>query len=214
MTTGTSNLRTRGKKVQDSQPPAKRTRLASSTATLTRTIHQKVSSNSDQTCTVSVTMAQQLKKPAKNNKIPSSCSTSVGASTSCSSRLPVHPTGAQHPRFPSPTPGMEQPTAQLPTMWWGPWGPPPPPGHCLTPIVMGTIITCSSQVQGHTPGFNNSNNHLRFHQQHQQNNRPGNKLQVWGQHQPLLHPQQHIRICQIMPAAMVLWQKKMLLLIH
>ena len=126
MTSGMSKLRTRGKKVQDSQPPAKRTRLASTMATLARTIHQQVSSNSDQMVMVSVTMAQQLKKPAKNNKILSSHSTSVGASASCSSGSPVHPTRAQHPSFPSPTPGMGQSTAQLPTIWWGPWGPPPP----------------------------------------------------------------------------------------
>ena len=68
---------------------------------------------------VSVTMAQQLKRPAEKNKIPSSGSTSVGASTSCSPGSPVHPTGAQH------TPGMGQPTAQPPTGWWGPWDPPP-----------------------------------------------------------------------------------------
>ena len=74
---------------------------------------------------VSVTIAQQLKKPAKNNKIPSSHSTSVGAHTSCSSGLSVHPTRAQHPSFPLPAPGMGQPMAQLPTMWWGTWGPPP-----------------------------------------------------------------------------------------
>ena len=125
-TSGTSKLRTRGKKAQDSTPPAKKTRLASAMATLTRTIHQQVSSNSDQTGMVSVTMAQQLKRPAKNNKIPSSCSTSVGAGASCSPRSPVHPTRAQHPSFPSPTPGMGQPMAQLPTVWWGPWGPPLP----------------------------------------------------------------------------------------
>ena len=117
--------KTRGKKMQDSQPPAKRTGLASSTAMLMRTIHQQVSSQADQTGMVLVTMAQQLKQPAKNNKIPSSCFTSVGASTSCSSRLTVHPSGAQHPSFPSPVPGMGQPTAQLPTVWWGSWGLPP-----------------------------------------------------------------------------------------
>ena len=66
----TTKPNTRGKKVQDSQPDAKRTRLASSTSTLTRTIHQKVSSEADQIGTVSITMAQQLKQPAKNNKIP------------------------------------------------------------------------------------------------------------------------------------------------
>ena len=60
MTTGTSKLRTRGKKEQDSQAPAKRTKLASTMATLTRTIHQQVSLNSDQMGMVSVTMAQQL----------------------------------------------------------------------------------------------------------------------------------------------------------
>ena len=38
----------------------------------------------------------------------------------------MDPTEAQHPSFPSPSPGMGQPTAQLPTVWWGPWGPPPP----------------------------------------------------------------------------------------
>ena len=32
MTTGTTKLRTRGKKAKDSQPPAKRTRLASTMA--------------------------------------------------------------------------------------------------------------------------------------------------------------------------------------
>ena len=116
---------TRGKKAQNSQPLTKRTRLVSTTAALTRTIHQQVSSQSDQTSTVSVTMAQQLKCPAKNNKIPSSHSTSVGASASCSSGLTVHPFRAQHPSFQSPSPGMGQPMSQLPTPWWGLWGPPP-----------------------------------------------------------------------------------------
>ena len=88
----------------------KKTRLASTTAWLTRTIHQQVSSG-----TVSVTMAQQLKRPAKNNKIPSSSSTSVGAIASCSPGSPVHPTRAQHPSFPSATQGMGQPTPQPPT---------------------------------------------------------------------------------------------------
>ena len=115
-----SKSRTRGKKVQDVSPPVKKARLASAMASLTRTIHQRISSNSDQKGMFSITMAQQLKRPAKNNKIPSSTSTSVGASTSCSPRLPVHLTGTQHPSFPSPTPGMGQPTAQLPTVWWGP----------------------------------------------------------------------------------------------
>ena len=119
-----SKLRTRGKKVQDVSPPVKKTRLASATALLT--IHQQVSSNSDQTGTVSITMAQQLQRPAKNNKIPPSSSTSVSASTSCSPGLPVHPTKAQHPSLALPTPGMEQPTAQPPSVWWGPWGPLPP----------------------------------------------------------------------------------------
>ena len=121
-----SKLRTRGKKAQDVSPPVKKTRLVSAMASLTRTIHQQVSSNSDQTGMVSVTMAQQLKRPAKNNKIPSSSSTSVGVSTSCSPGLPVQPTGAQNPSFPSPTPGMGQPMAQPPTAWWGPWGSLPP----------------------------------------------------------------------------------------
>ena len=125
-TSGTSKLRTRGKMAKDVSPPVKKSRLASAMASLTRTIHQQVSSNSDQTGMVSVTMAQQLKRPAKNNKIPSSSSTFVGASASCSPRSPVHPTGAQHPSFPSPTPGMGQPMAQPPTVWWGSWGPPPP----------------------------------------------------------------------------------------
>ena len=111
MTTSTTEPRTRGKKAQNLQPPAKRTRLASTMATLTRTIHQKVSSQSYEMGTISVTMAQQLKKPAKNNKIPSSHSTSVGASASCSSGSPVHPTGAQHPSIPSPASGMGQPMA-------------------------------------------------------------------------------------------------------
>ena len=122
---GTSKLRTRGKKAQDVSLPVKKARLASAMASLTRTIQQQVSSNSDQTGTVLVTMAQQLKRPAKNNKIPSSSSTSVGASASCSPGSPVHPTGAQHASSPSPTPRMGQPTAQPPTAWWGPWGPPP-----------------------------------------------------------------------------------------
>ena len=125
MTTSTIKLKTSGKKVQDSQPPAKRTRLASTMATLTRTIHQQVSLQSDQMGTVSVTMAQQLKKLARNNKILSSHSTSVGASASCSSGSPVLPTRAQHPSFPLLAPGMGQPMAQLPTTWWGPSGPPP-----------------------------------------------------------------------------------------
>ena len=114
--------------MQDSQPPAKRTKLASSTAALRRTIHQKVSSQADQTSMVSITMVQQLKHPAKNNKIHSSSSTSVSASASCSFRSTVHPSGAQHPSFPSPTPGMEQPTAQPPTLWWN-LREPPPCGH-------------------------------------------------------------------------------------
>ena len=125
-TTGKTKLKTRGKKAQDSQPPSKRTRLVSIMSTLTRTICQQVSLQSDQTGMVSVTMAQQLTKPAKNNKIPSSHSTSVGTSASCSSRSTVHPNRAQHPSFPLPSPGMGQPMAQLPTMWWGPWEPPPP----------------------------------------------------------------------------------------
>ena len=121
-----SKLRTRDKRAQDVSPPVKKTRLASAMALLTRTIHQQVSSNSNQTGMVSVTMAQQSKRPAKNNKIPSSSSTSVGARASCSPGSPVHPTRAQHPSFPSPTPGMGQPTAQPPAVWWGPWGPLPP----------------------------------------------------------------------------------------
>ena len=121
-----SKPRPRGKKAQDVSPPVKKTRLVSAMASLTRIIYQQVSSNSDQTGMVSVTMAQQLKRSAKNNKIPSSSSTSVGASTSCSPRLPVHPNGSQHQSFLLPTPGMGQPTPQWPTALWGPWGPPPP----------------------------------------------------------------------------------------
>ena len=121
-----SKLRTRGKKAQDSQPPAKRTRLASTTATLTRTVHQQVSSNSDQTSTVSVTMALQLKKPAKNSKIPPPVPHLLvpvqAAHLDCLCTQPGHSILA----FPSPTPGMGQPTAQPPMTWWGPWGPPPP----------------------------------------------------------------------------------------
>ena len=117
-TSGTSKLQARRKKAQDVSPPVKKTRLASATASLTRAIHQQLSSNSEQTVMVSVTMAQQLKRPAKNNKIPSS--SSVAASTSFSPGSPVHPTGAQHPSFPLPSPGMGQPMAQLPTVWWGP----------------------------------------------------------------------------------------------
>ena len=162
--------------------------------------------------TVSITMAQQLKKPVKNNRIPSSYSTSVGASASCSSGLPVHPTRTQHPSFPSPAPGMGQPTAQLPTLWWVPGV------HLhlrlhLTPMAMGTIITGSNWAQSHTSGLNNSNSNLGFHQQHQNNNRSVNKLEVWGHHQPLLCPQQHTRICQTMLAVKALWQNKMMLLI-
>ena len=67
-----------------------------------------------------------IKETSKNNKIPSSSSTSVGASASCSPGSPVHPTRAQHPSFPSPTPGMGQPMDQLLTVWWGPWDPLPP----------------------------------------------------------------------------------------
>ena len=94
-------------------------------ATLTGTIHQQVSSRSNQTGTASVTMSQK-KCPAKNNKIPSPHPISVGASTSCSSGLTVHPPRAQHPSFPSPPPGMGQPSSQPPTQWWGLWGLPPP----------------------------------------------------------------------------------------
>ena len=119
-TTSTAKPRTRGTKAHNSEPPAKRTRAATTTAMLTRTIHQQVTSQPHQTGTVTVSMAQQLKKLAKNNKVPSSRSTTVGASESCLSGLSVHPTRAQHPGFPSPSPGMGQPTAQPPTAWWGP----------------------------------------------------------------------------------------------
>ena len=125
-TTGKAKLRTRGNKACNLEPPAKRTRAANTTAMLTRTIHQQVTSQPHQTGTVTVSMAQQLKKLAKNNKIPSSRSTTVGASESCLSKSSVRPTGAQHFSFPLPSPGIGQPTAQPPTAWWGPWDPPPP----------------------------------------------------------------------------------------
>ena len=118
-TTGTAKPRTRGMKEHNLEPPAKRTRAATTTAMLMRTVHQQVTSQPNQTGTVTVSMAQQLKKLAKNNKIPSSRSTTVGASESCLPRSSVHPTGAQHPGFPLPSPGMGQPTAQLPTAWLG-----------------------------------------------------------------------------------------------
>ena len=172
-TSGTSKPRTRGQKAQDVLPPVKKTRLVSATALLTRIINQQVCSNSDQTGTVSGTMAQQLKRPAKNNKIPSSSSTSVGANASCSPRWPVQPTGAQHPSFPSPTPEMEQPMAKLPTAWWGPWGP-PPPWASFKPTGQGFYNNWQQLGQGHTPGPNNSNSHLRFHQHLQCNNRSVN----------------------------------------
>ena len=98
-TTGTVKPRTRGTKAHHSEPPAKRTRMATTTTILTRTIHQQVTSQLHQTGMATVSMAQQLKKPAKNNKIPSSRSTTVGVSKSCLSRSSVHPTEAQHPGF-------------------------------------------------------------------------------------------------------------------
>ena len=125
-TTGKAKPRTRGTKAHNSETPAKRTRTATTTAMLTRTIHQQVTSQPHKSGTVTVSMAPQLKKPAKNNKLPSSRSTTVGVSTSCPSRSSVHPTRAQHPSFPFPSAGMGQPKAQLPTVWWGHWGPPPP----------------------------------------------------------------------------------------
>ena len=103
-------------KVQDSQPLAKMTRAAMSTVTLTRTIHQQVPSQVGQSGSVTAYMAQQMKKPAKNNKVPSTRSTSVGGSASCFSGSTVHPTGAQPPNFPSSSPGMGQSTAQPPTL--------------------------------------------------------------------------------------------------
>ena len=125
-TTGTTKPRIRGTKPHNLEPPAKRTRAATTTAMLMRTIHHQVTSQLHQTGTVTVSIAQQLEELAKNNKFPSSRSTTVGASKSCLSRSSVHPTGAQHPGFPSPSPGMGQPTAQPPTAWWDPWGPPLP----------------------------------------------------------------------------------------
>ena len=125
-TTGKVKLRTRGIKAHNSEPTAERTRTTTTTAILTRTIHQQVTSQPHQTGTVTVSMAQQLKKLAKNNRILSSISTTVGASASYPSVSSVHPTGAQHPSLPSPSPGMGQPTAQPPTAWWDPWGPPLP----------------------------------------------------------------------------------------
>ena len=110
-TTGMAKLRTRGAKAHNSEPPDKRTRAATTIAMLTRTIHQQVTSQPHQTGTVTVSLAQQLKKLAKNSKIPFSRSTTVGASKSCLFGSSVHPTGAQHPGFPSPSPEMGQPIA-------------------------------------------------------------------------------------------------------
>ena len=120
-TTGKTKLRPWGTKAHNSEPPAKRKRLVTTTAMLTRTIHQQATLQPHQTGSMMVSMAQQLKKLVKNNRMPSSSSTTVGASTSCPPRLSVHLTGAKHPSFPSPSPGMGQPTNSV----VGPLGPIP-----------------------------------------------------------------------------------------
>ena len=206
-----AKLRTRGTKAHNSEPPAKRTRAATTTAMLTRTIHQQVTSQPHQTGTVTVSMGQQLKKLVKNNKIPSSRSTTVGGSESCLSGLSVHPTRAQHSGFQSPSPGWESPLLSH-QLCSGVPGVHPHPGLPLIQIVMDITVTGNNQVWGHTHGLNRINNSWS-HLLHRSHNRPVNWLTVLGDSQQL-PLQQHFKNYQTTIVVRDLQQKMMQSMTH
>ena len=141
---GKAKPRTKSNKTQDSHPPAKRTRLASTMGTLMRTIHQQVSSQSDQTGSVSVTIPHRL----------------VPVQAAYLDRLytqPGHSTLASHHLLQ----GWDslQLSCQL---CGGVLGDHLPHGYRSITIIRGTTTTGNNWVQHHIPGLNNNNNQHRL----------------------------------------------------